>query len=115
MQARKETSRLQKIGALSTRHTILEITVSPERLYAVATIFEELYHTDVWKTHERFNAIIRMKIGEFRNTIHMIRTCYDETVGIVVSGRTILMGSHYVTAAYRALYAMETLEKRMNA
>jgi hypothetical protein len=94
--------------------TTPEITVSPERLHAVAALFEGLYYTDLWKTHERLNAIIRIKISEIRSTVHMILTSYDETVGIVVSGRTILMGPHYISAARRALYAMEALEMRMS-
>jgi hypothetical protein len=113
---KKERADCKKISDLIQAATITpDIADNPVRLYAVAALFEELYQTTLWMKHMRFNAIIRMKIGEFRNTIHMIRTCYDETVGIVLSGRTIHMGYDYITAARRLLYAMDALEKLMNS
>ena len=113
---KKERADCKRISDLiQAATTTSEITSNPDRLYAIAALFEELYQTKLWMKHMKFNAIIRMKIGEFRNTIHMIRTCYDETVGIVLSGRTIHMGYDYITAAHRVLYSMDALETLMNA
>jgi hypothetical protein len=113
---KKDLADCKKISELVQAATITpDITSNPERLYAIAAFFEELCQMNFWKKYMRINAIIRMKISEFRDAIHMIRTSSDETAGIVISGRTIHMGHEYITAARRTLYAMDALETRMNA
>jgi hypothetical protein len=91
-----------------------EITISPERFRAVATLFEELRTTTLWKSDAQFNTTVRNKISEIRNMVRMIQGKYNESLGVVV-GRTLLTGYDNIFAARHMFYALEEMEKCMNA
>lgn len=80
----------------------------------VCNVFDDLTTMNLWKTHPRFNTVVRNKMAEFRNQIHLIHTHDGRVVGVVIDKVTVIYDEMYLYPVKQMFSVMDRLEKTMN-
>ena len=80
----------------------------------VCNLFDDLTAMNLWKTNPRFNAVVRNKMAEFRDQVHLIHAHDGRVVGVIIDKVTVIYDEMYLYPVKQMFSVMDRLEKAMN-
>ena len=80
----------------------------------VCNLFDDLTTMNLWKTNPRFNTVVRNKMAEFRDQVHLIHTHDGRAVGVIIDKVTVIYDEMYLYPVKQMFSVMDRLEKTMN-
>lgn len=80
----------------------------------VCNVFDDLTTMNLWKTNPRFNTVVRNKMAEFRDQVHLIHAHDGRAVGVIIDKVTVIYDEMYLYPVKQMFSVMDRLEKAMN-
>jgi hypothetical protein len=80
----------------------------------VCNVFDDLTTMNLWKTNPRFNTVVRNKMAEFRDQVHLIHAHDGRVVGVMIDKVTVIYDEMYLYPVKQMFSVMDRLEKAMN-